>query len=677
MFDYNTQKAKEEGRKELMLNRFIAGALTVFDKLDYLDLSLLIEDIEAKKYVWFCEHCSADKLPKEISRYISEKKDGTIMFNEGYDRDYIPYDFVVSIGDILKDFAGEIINKYKYFENFDINEFKKRKAEIIQEYKARALEEANILLISDNENVYKELEKYGFKNIDYFASMVRADRYFQEHKEELDKFHLILEGNFPDKDGWGELDLEKYLAYAKPTNPQLSMKFYLAEDDYNTDFSILSTGYDGIGNRRLEIIARSYCDFFDTLVGNMLINRILERHVVKEQVFKKHEDYINPNKLPLPTKKKELKILYCATDSIPSDVKAFESLGIDVKVLHDRSYTFAYDIRPALGEYDIIIARKLHNQRLISCNKESTEQCKDTGRTLTMLAIWDDDYITLKNEDGEYGQTDFGLKMKMLYNFGGSLAPDSLTHEVDCKTVKLDCDISDEAITEMNFSAGTDETHKKYMQNKRTKELFCLQTAVNLYNEALLKMGKPGIADLDFKTVDEFAKEYNDKYEQEQARIKEALAPIEAFDQIVLAVKKYLSYKNKGIISTSPNGLVITEEGNNVKIENIINGKTMCSISFSKEYFLRISLKDLNLGNVRVFDIQAPTKKGTLSPLQRVGVYTSKYEDVPDIPSRPDEKQANALNATLKKVQAVLIPMLSEVAESPAMLNYRRKNRRY
>ena len=55
--------------------------------------------------------------------------------------------------------------------------------------KVRFLNNANVLLISERQEEYDELVKYGFKNIDYFKSLVIADKYFKLHPERLYKYH--------------------------------------------------------------------------------------------------------------------------------------------------------------------------------------------------------------------------------------------------------------------------------------------------------------------------------------------------------------------------------------------------------------------------------------------------------------------------------------------------------
>ena len=65
-----------------------------------------------------------------------------------------------------------------------------------EEVKIELTSEDDYKILSDSiQDDYDELIKYGFKNVDYFKSIVRADKYFAEHPLELQKYHIILKGN--------------------------------------------------------------------------------------------------------------------------------------------------------------------------------------------------------------------------------------------------------------------------------------------------------------------------------------------------------------------------------------------------------------------------------------------------------------------------------------------------
>ena len=54
------------------------------------------------------------------------------------------------------------------------------------------------------------------------------------------------------------------------------------------------------------------------------------------------------------------------------------------------------------------------------------------------------------------------------------------------------------------------------------------------------------------------------------------------------------------------------------------------------------------------FQIQTLSKKGTLSKPQSVGLYPNKYDNLENIPPRPNEQQQQAIIALGKKVEFIL-----------------------
>ncbi|MDE6292461.1 MAG: hypothetical protein K2L98_02135, partial [Bacilli bacterium] len=56
-------------------------------------------------------------------------------------------------------------------------------------------EQANILLLSDEEFEYQTLKNAGYKNVFWFKSILRANEYFKGREEELEKFDIILMGS--------------------------------------------------------------------------------------------------------------------------------------------------------------------------------------------------------------------------------------------------------------------------------------------------------------------------------------------------------------------------------------------------------------------------------------------------------------------------------------------------
>ena len=191
-----------------------------------------------------------------------------------------------------------------------------------------------------------------------------------------------------------------------------------------------------------------------------------------------------------------------------------------------------------------------------------------------------------------------------------------------------------------------------------------IEASVNFYNDALATAKKPTLNNLDLKTADELDYEYTTTVEKQEQEREAELAPIRAFSEIGCEVIRYLRYKNQGFTNQIPEGLKITEDKDTIKVENIYEGRTFCSIVFSKVY------KQLNL---RIFEIQTLSKKGNLSQPQTIGLYTSEYNNHANIPARPNETQARALLSIKKKIDNVLTPFNDDVLRT---LESSRKNGR-
>ena len=406
---------------------------------------------------------------------------------------------------------------------------------------------------------------------------------------------------------------------------------------------------DSINHRSWETEEQSYTDIFDRIVENTLINHTLENVDLKDKKFVPIQDYINPNRLPLPTKKSDLKILYLDSIRVSEYADRIASeLGLNIDFKEDNNRSLGRYVKSNLGKYDIIIVTRLYSGNLLRMNHESTEQCKDTGKELTLLVAQEDLYWGVDK--------DLADGIELGYVFGGNFAPDSKYHSKEIRILRQPIDVE-----------AKDEYWIKYNQSQYSQMKGILEASVNFYNQALLQNGKPVINDLDFKTADELDQDYVNAYKSKEA-IKEAeLAPIRAFDDIRYAISSYLRYRKEGLISHHPEGLKIIEGKDGIRIENIYQGKTCCTITFPKCY---------KSDNIRIFNIQTLSKKGNLSDSKTIGLYTKKYENYKDIPNRPDERQANALLSIKKKIKYVLEPLIEEALDKERNIRTHKKSKR-
>lgn len=617
---------KIEEKDKISYEQLYAGALLKFDNIDNVDLSLLVKDFEEKTNknisgLW--------EIVKNIGKYSKCAKNGTISLRDEYTLDYFIEEEGCTLREKLIKVCGDVVKNY--FDNIDIENYKQTKEELLKESKDKTINNANILLISDIQEDYDALIEYGFKNIDYFKSIVRADEYFAKHPEQLEKYHIILKGNQNVQrcclDGDVPLDRKIREQRDKKNIFEPSLNSYKYRD--HTEY--VSYLCDNYNRRSWDAHELSYSALFDRLIENILINNTLEKIDIKTQKFMEYVDYENPNKLPLPSKKSDLKILYLDSIRISQYAERIaQELGLNITFKEDDNCGLGRHIKTNLGNYDIIIASKLYSSNLLWMNCESTEQCKDTGRQLTLLATYDDHNIWGIDKD-------LGDKLELGYSYGGNLAPNAKIYDKEFRVLRQLIDVE-----------GKEEYWVKYDQSDYTDMKAILESSVSLYNDVLKQKNNIGLIDIDFKSVDDFENEYVLADEEKTKKREAELAPIRAFDNIRYSVLSYLNNVRKGFINEIPQGLRITEGEDGIEVENIYEGRTLCTIVFPKEY-----KKD----NLRIFDIQTISKKGNLSNPQTIGLYTSEYKNLENLPNRPDEKQSNALASIEKKVKVSLIPL--------------------
>lgn len=616
--------------EKIIYEPIIAGALSKFESLDSVDFSLLVIDLAKKLNIeaigsWYYS-------PNYLGKYI-ETINGTIKLKDGISLDYLIEEENCTLREKLLAIAGDKIANY--FNNLDIEKHKARKEKVMIDNKGRALSGVNVLLISDTQDDYDELIKYGFQNVNYFKSIIRADQYFNKHPEELESYHLILKGKQTVQYFDGNAELDRAISKLSNNNSILTLSLY--KYDYLDHIELVTHLDDRNNHKSWDVKETTYQGLFDRIVENVLINQILEKSDPNDKKFIPIQDYINQNRLPIPTQKSDLKILYLdfTYDSKYAD-KITSELGLNIDFKEDNNSSLGRYVKNNLGEYDIIIATRIYSGSILNMNYESTEQCKDTGKELNLLVTQD--------QICYWADSNLADGVKLEYVFGGNLALDFEHHSKEFRILKQPI-----------ATESDDDYQLKQGQNKYSQTKGIIEASVNIYNQALLQKDKPGISDLDFKTAEELEQDYINVYEYQKA-IKDAeLIPIRLFDNIRYSVINYLNYKNNGLINQVPQGIKITEEKDNIRVENVYQGRTLCAIVFSKKY---------EQDNLRMFEVQTLSKKGILSPPQTIGVYTSEYENLENIPNRPDEKQENALISIEKKISTNLKPLNEEALKN-------------
>lgn len=654
-------RIEENLENEFQFEQFIAGVLLRFDSIDNVDMFLLLLDFNSKSGM--SKSSDRNSLPN-LFDYVTREKNGIYKIN-----DSLSLDSVIEVDGekiTLRDYFTKISSGaiYDYFMNLDIDEYKMKKDKILSHNKNLVANNANVLLISDRQEDYDEMVKYGFKNIDYFKSIIRADRYFEEHPEELEKYHIILEGNHNVTrcclDGHVKLSQTLGdLAYRKRIIHGCMHVYKTCYDEICA--SILLEDYRN--NRNWKEKESSYSELYDKIVENAMINDVFSK-VSVDSKFIAHEDYINPERLSLPSKKADLKILYLGKSVMDDQVKnIYDTLGINIDFYEDNNAGLGRHVKENLGNYDIIIVSESYSGNILGMNIESTEQCKDTGRELTLLVTYDTNDINESSRDIVYG---VGSHVTLSYIFGGNYSDNSAYSKKKFKTIIDDVDLGDVDVTE-----SWKEYHKTEYSNMKT----ILESAINIYNDYIQKIEKGKIEDLDLRDANSFELEYSEMLEKEKAKLDAELVPIDVFDKIKFYVLEYFLNIDRGLIDSPPEGLRIYETDDGITVENVYNNRVLCTVKFEREH----RYKDM-----RVFDVQTLSNKGKLLPPQTVGVYTRFYENKEGTPNRPDEKQLDALFALQKKIRNNLKPVIDEAYEKrrrqheqeEAKWSYKKKKRK-
>lgn len=230
----------------------------------------------------------------------------------------------------------------------------------------------------------------------------------------------------------------------------------------------------------------------------------------------------------------------------------------------------------------------------------------------------------------------FGDKIELQYSFGGNYASSQDVFTKEFRVLRG---------SSQTFNQGYVE---KIIKSKETDTQSIIEAAVHLYNNKLLQCQKEPLCDLDLKSSEEYDREYDAVDKKEQERKKQALEPIKTFNNLIGEITCYLRYREQRLVPESIDRLNITETTDEINVQNIFQGRILCSITFSKRY---------RHENLRVLRIQTINKKGNLGAPEMVGLYTRKYENIEGIPKRANETQMNAIVATKKKIELLITPL--------------------
>ncbi len=501
-------------------------------------------------------------------------------------------------------------------------------------------EEAGVLLISSEVKDYLEMKDYGFKNIDHFRSLVRADRYFQKHPEELKKYHLIITGkrSISGCQMRRELELEKTLRHLQKTT-----------DAFVTKISRITRGEEHVLETHLydrHVLMDQYVDsrthegIFDVIVKHMQSQGTLRKSGYRGTF--KPIDYLHSlERIPEPTKKSEIKILcfvnYVSPEEMKKVLETTKSMGLNVTFVDENNYSLGENVGE-LGSYDIVIASDMFSKVLLDMEVESTEQCKDTGRNTTLLATYDckESYVT--GEDRNVSR-DTGSNIKLEYLYAGPSAPHNHRQAVEFGVLGK----AKEAIPAI------------------------ISASVQAYEKALIKP----LTDLDLKTPDEYDKEHKEFVKIMKNKVKKELAPVKAFDSMYSNVIMYMDYVKKGLIkrdkkdnktTKEANGLSIYRSGNVLILRFHHHGRVI--------YTLRTPVSH-DLDNLRFVSIKIGD-----GDYKRVTLRTKKYNTW-ILPPKASRKDLEIISGFEELVNKTLHPLIMKAIREEGMREQMKTIRKY
>jgi len=554
-------------QQEIYLEQIIIGAITKFDKIDILDLKLLTRKFREKFKVYSYWDT------KSINEFVTIKENGVLELKESKDK-------------ALKHLTQQVV---EFLDTIDVEKFKEEKVKYFESEKKKLKSDAKILVLSGEEADYQILKKMGFLHIDYFKSYINADKYFEENYYELDKYHIIILGSNAVNCNYRIITpLEERIKFIDSYHDR-AIATVLREEN-----KVTATLCHNESWHKYSVSSNYYYDVVNAIVENTVVNDVLEgRRNTKE--YEDIKEYVNPDKIDLPTKKSDLKVL-CLVEK--GEIESLEqintNLGVNVTFVREDNMALSREVVCNLGDYDIIMASEKYSSAILSMNGEAAEQCKLTGRRGVLLGT----YILDENN------------IRFNYITNGELENKESSFEY--KVCKQDvCELYESLIKEIIVS----------------------------YNEC----SPNKIEDIDFMSFADYQKEQIVHLEE-----------LEIINELFLKAKKYVKSRKKGLIKGKIEGLRIYQNENGLVVENVLQGRTLCSLVFAKYY---------DEDNIRIFSMQTVNKKGMLGHSEVVGVYTNEFLNLDNIPNRPTEKQWIAINSLTKKVNHILNPILDPISD--------------
>lgn len=602
--------------EKIFLEQIIAGALLKTPSLDVSDICFLAEQI-----------CSQMKI--DYSSYIRDSSDIWTVIERRKGRFFDRID-KKETKEILERVRGPLLADF--FESWSPSEFASHKEEYLRYSKEYVLNHANVLLISEDDEHCEALRRKGFVNIDRFRSIVRAEKYFTAHSDTLNRYHIILYGKQSIEGCFFTGDAHKFIDYLFKFAKKRGIVFTSIRD-HNVHFRNYAH------NLWWQTMDADWDSVIDEIIISTVLNDSIAKVGLQDASLPPVDDYINPENLPLPSKNEDLKILFLG---VLDEKKVFEKYGLSVSVAENNNPALEKNVKDHLGEYDIIIAGGVYSDALVNFAAESTEQCKDTGRQLTLLMVYDkyknnsmDTWML--DENGQLISNLVGEPIELQYCFAGPRADSSSIKNVHYKVAK----------------------EKGRPEGMYRGNLSALLSAINFYWDKLAKLGFLTDKVKRFPSPSEYTEEYDGCEEKQKKRIAISRQDIQEFDKFTSKIKKYVRLRRMGYQMGEFDDLQIIEGSSGISVEVKTGNKKRAVLTFSEE---------AGKSKVRIFYLQTCSSKGKLMPPVRRGFYSAYYENFNSVPPRPTSQELLLLKEIYQKIKIRIMPALAN-AENEVLDN--------
>lgn len=620
--------------KILKYESIISAALLRFDKLDILDIELLCDLLVQ---AGFNVPIEFDYKFFGVGRYIRIDDSRIIRFRAGIDlNSRIPGTFN-TIRDLFESVAGRSLTIF--LNSLDVDSFRRQKERKVSEEKEAILDFAGVLLISDDFEDYIRFKKYGYKNVDYFPSVVRAEIYFAEKPKELEKYQVLVFGSQSTIDGYRNRRLTNLIRKLE------TQKRILSVDISNCAINGVETCYMSFSNYRswqnYYVANQPLKSAMDNLILGAIANRIPEQIDLNVPFWPADiPEKIFPIK-QFPKRKKDLRILFLGSfvNSAKEDIftkKVMNSMGLNIALRNEDNFSNE-DVMSSLGDYDIIVGNEQYFGKIPLLCENCSTLCGFTGRPLAVLLTYKD-FETLIPQDIIDDEYVAGSSVALKYSFGG--------YKLESKTLH---NLSFTVPVTMSNAGGQFEN-----DNKKDEVVLeaVIEVAMGIYASKAKDMGYALLDSEGLRSPNDFHLSFESAHAEEETHVDEELKPNRIIEGILTIMKDYLKYKKSSLIVGSPREVSISESDSGYRVDIVHEGITLCALTFSKN--------SDSIRNLVIFNIQINTKKGRLSEPMTVGVY-HKSMTSSSVPRRPDDREWQTINGIYTKLKMDVLPLIDDV----------------